>query len=149
MKRISMGKMERYSPVLKGYILIKDWTAFVAEHHVEESMMTSYEGSFVADGMRPEQAKAKARMIVQAYCQYGYLRGLREAVSRRALEYARKWPDKAHRVGMKKRKPIYELQGFDPQQIQMGYIPFQIAGRNGLPYMQQMLADMAMGEDDA
>jgi hypothetical protein len=73
-----------------------------------------------------------ATEIVQRVFESGYMRGLRDAMARRARDYARLFPELCEPAELPKtRKKIVTLRGFDPGALQATFVPFEKVGSHG------------------
>lgn len=108
-------------------------------HH----MYTDY---FRQDYDTVREAELAARALVQKVFESGYVKGVRDAIANRALEYCQRHRDLLERAPLKSRRRYYTLAGFDPEPLQYTYIPHQNVGRAGLPFIKEMLDNMANAE---
>jgi len=144
-RMVKVGGMKRLDKQLKVYIHIPGgWEVPVGLHWAEPEWESLFQTFYGGGNTSPREAKVKAMVTIQRYCEHGYVRGLKEAVMRRACEYARKWPHLRNRVGWYRNKPLIELDGFDPVRVQEMYVPFEAdAGRGGSLYAKKLMSDMA------
>ena len=144
---IRMGTLQRTHKPLQLIIRIPGgWTAKVPEVKAEEWIIGRYAKAFTRRGIAIEKALHLAKMAVQQCYVHGYANGLRECLSRRAMEYAEMWPEHRIVVGRSRKKPyreIVELRGFDPAKVEEElFIPFQNTGRAGQQRAREVLQEM-------
>ena len=141
---LKMGTLHRKHARLGIVIRIPGgWTVRVSSHEAEPWLYEGYTRYFISCGVEIGKAMLIAKRTVEQYCVHGYADGLREAISRRAMEYAEMWPQHIVDTGERKGKlRIVTLRGFDAAKVQQMYVPGQNMGRAGQDYVKEMLADM-------
>ena len=157
MLNVRMGAITRYHSGLQLVLHVPGaWQARVATIQAEAWQLDAYARYYVGCGMQADKAYKLSLRTVQATYVQGYTKGLREAVARRAAEYAEMWPS-LHRPigkvvkGKLRGKLIVQLEGFVAADVQHMYVPYQNTGRAGQDYIKGMLADMgrkAGGNDE-
>lgn len=83
--------------------------------------------------------------LVQACFESGYMRGLRDAIARRACDYAKRFPELAEPHSVPRTSKRYvTLRGFDASALQHTYVPFERVGSHGKEaYLPEIIS---MGE---
>lgn len=120
------------------------WQLHVPEVTADAAALDIYARYFKQDACTDNVAKERASALVQKVFESGYIKGVRDAIANRALEYAERHRDLIERAKLPStRKRFYTLTGFEPEPLQFTYIPHQNVGRAGLPFIREMLDEMA------
>lgn len=83
----------------------------------------------------PRRAEARAVEVQAALAAVEFIRRLREFIRRNAERYARQWPQLRRSDGT--------LRGFDPEELQRVFVPYDNRGRRGKLALTRALARMA------
>ena len=76
------------------------------------------------------EAREQVKESMQALFTRAWFQGLREMLLNRAAEYIKMYPE-------------LNLRGFDPEELQVAYMPGENTGREGKQFVRVMLAEMA------
>lgn len=148
MADVPMPAIIRHSSRLGVYIVVPGgWTARVpdvwGQQCGNDDLRDGYADYFASCGMGISAAHRAAEDTVQRTYAHGYIDGLKEAVARRAEEYAARYAEHRRTVGRRAGLPLIELRGFNAAAVQAAYVPFQRTGRPGQAFVNDMLAAMA------
>lgn len=103
------------------------WHAHVPRIDLEPCVLDAWVAYLRQQGVGVLQSRAKAQQIGQDVYVAGFRPGL--------LHHTAYWAKKYH-------KRYNTLDGFDPERVQGGYVPFVRYGRRGQPFMNSMLGEM-------
>lgn len=129
---ITLPRTERQRIRIEG-----GWHARVAEITIDEATERAY--------ARILGSADAARALHQRVYESGYINGLRLAIARRALEYAKRFPELVEAAPQRydTSTRYFRLRGFDPMRAQATYIPFDYPGRAGSDIIHDTLEEMA------
>lgn len=86
-------------------------------------------------------SRHEATRRLQAVFEGGYMRCLRQALIRRAQEYAKMFPERVEIIRVNRRM-MKQLRGFDPAAAAATFLPFERPGRPGSPWIRESLRRM-------
>lgn len=137
----------RQTPILRrheGSLLLIEggWTALVPEIKAETAAWDAYRDYFIRRGEDPKTAALKATAAVQQKFTKAFLEGVRRCVGYWAIKYVERWPELAQ-DGFYQWKKVKRVVGFKPEIVQYWYVPGQKTGRDGLPFSDEALMEMA------
>ena len=120
--------------IREGVIIPGGWTAKLPSVQMHENELNVYAQYYVRHyGLHEGAAYDRVRSDIEAMWIRAWTDGLRNAIVNMAKRYQKMFPD-------------LELEGFDPEIAQVGYVPGERVGRTGKPAVRKMLWDMGQRE---
>ena len=145
MPKVRMPRQRRkcYFKGQEHYMVIEEWVATVPAVVVrDEDVLIEYTRYFRRAGCGVVESAEKAQAAIQDTYNLGFKAGLTAHTHYWATKYSEMFPD----LVSEGKKGEISLLGFKPEAVQFGFVPGQRPGRKGLPFMNNLLQEMANDE---
>lgn len=119
------------------------WDLRVPEIEPDEESLRAYARYFAQD-MPLYEALAYTRTVLQRVFESAFVKGVKDAIARRACEYVERYGDLEEPAMLPRTsRRFVRLRGFDAEQVQATYVPHDNTGRPGKRYVRDLLDVMA------